>query len=134
MPIQVALAYFFHDCATAEAALAAQNLAPQPDRGRAIRAKLTPKRFGRIPRLYVETEADRAVIPPLQRRMRALVRGADVVTLATGHAPHLAAPRLLADVLTPFLTGNEEGPTFATPVAEHAVRAGGARQRVRSPE
>jgi hypothetical protein len=53
------------------------------------------------------------VIPPLQRRMQALVPGADVVTLPTGHAPHLAAPRLLADVLTPFLTGSEDGPAFA---------------------
>lgn len=141
VPIQVALAYFFHDCPTAEAALAAQKLTPQPDRGRAIRAKLTAKRFGRIPRLYVEAEADRAVIPPLQRRMQALVPGADVVTLPTGHAPHLASPRLLADVLTPFLTGSEAGPAFAMrqPDAirqdkralEHADTASGTRQRIR---
>jgi len=120
VPMQVALAYFFHDCPMAEAALAAQRLTPQPDRGRSIRAKLTPKRFGRIPRLYVEAEADRAVIPPLQRRMQALVPGADVVTLPTGHAPHLAAPRLLADVLSPFLTGSEDGPAFARLDLDHA--------------
>jgi pimeloyl-ACP methyl ester carboxylesterase len=131
VPIQVALAYFFHDCPTAEAALAAQQLTPQPDRGRAVRAKLTPKRFGRIPRLYVEAEADRAVIPPLQRRMQALVPGADVVTLPTGHAPHLAAPRLLANVLTPFLTGSEDGPAFATRDLEHADTASGSHQRGR---
>jgi len=129
VPIQVALAYFFHDCPTADAALAAQKLTPQPDRGRAIRAKLTPQRFGRIPRLYVEAEADRAVIPPLQRRMQALVPGADVVTLPTGHAPHLAAPRLLADVLTPFLTGSEDGPAFAAPIQGRADKASGSRQR-----
>ncbi|HZR88576.1 MAG TPA: alpha/beta fold hydrolase [Bradyrhizobium sp.] len=136
VPIQVALAYFFHDCPTAEAALAAQKLTPQPDRGRAIRARLTTKRFGRIPRLYVEAEADRAVIPPLQRRMQALVPGADVVTLPTGHAPHLASPRLLADVLTPFLTGSEDGPAFAKRQGErdleHSDTASGARQRVRT--
>ena len=135
VPIQVALAYFFHDCPTAEAALAAQKLTPQPDRGRAVRTKLTARRFGRIPRLYVEAEADRAVIPPLQRRMQALVPGADVVTLPTGHAPHLAAPRLLADVLTPFLTGSEDGPAFATREIERDLeQADGAsrlRQRVR---
>jgi len=141
VPIQVALAYFFHDCPTADAALAAQKLTPQPDRGRAIRARLTPKRFGRIPRLYVEAEADRAVIPPLQRRMQALVPGADVVTLPTGHAPHLAAPRLLADVLTPFLTGSEDGPAFATRElkdrkldardVEHADGASGSHRRFR---
>ena len=121
VPIQVALAYFSHDCPMAEAARAAQRLTPQPDRGRAVRARLTQSRFGRIPRLYVETEADRAVIPPLQRRMQALVPGADVVTLPTGHAPQLAAPRLLADVLTPFLTGSEDGPAFATRQADREL-------------
>ncbi|WP_407177261.1 alpha/beta fold hydrolase [Bradyrhizobium sp. STM 3562] len=133
VPMQVALAYFFHDCPVADAAAAAQRLTPQPDRGRAVRARLTPQRFGRIPRLYVEAEADRAVIPACQRRMQALVPGADVVTLPTGHAPHLAAPRLLADVLIPFLTASEDGPAFATtalrPVMQDASASSGSPRR-----
>lgn len=103
VPIQAALAHFLHDCSPAEAAAAADYLTPQPERGRAVRARLTAERFGRVPRLYIETEADRSVVLPCQRRMQALVPGAQVVTLQTGHTPQLAAPQLLADVLLPFL-------------------------------
>jgi pimeloyl-ACP methyl ester carboxylesterase len=104
VPIPAALAYFFHDYPSLEAAAAAQRLTPQPERGRAARTRLTPERFGRVPRLYVEAEADRSIILACQRRMQALVPGAEVVTLPTGHAPQLAAPSLLADALLPFLT------------------------------
>jgi pimeloyl-ACP methyl ester carboxylesterase len=104
VPMQAALSYFLHDCPPAEAAAAAQRLTPQPERGRAVRARLTAERFGRVPRLYVEAEADRSIILACQRRMQALVPGAEVVTLPTGHAPQLAAPQLLADVLLPLLS------------------------------
>lgn len=108
VPMQAAFAYFFQDCSAADAAAAAQRLTPQPERGRAIRTQLTPDRFGRVPRLYVEAEADRAVIPACQRRMQELVPGAEVITMPTGHAPHLVAPRLLADALIPFLTAAKD--------------------------
>jgi pimeloyl-ACP methyl ester carboxylesterase len=113
VPLQAALAYFFHDCSAADGAMAAQRLTAQPERGRAVRVRLSPDRFGRVPRLYVEAEADRAVIPACQRRMQELVPGAEVVTLPTGHAPHLVAPRLLADILIPFLTAAEGGTQLA---------------------
>jgi pimeloyl-ACP methyl ester carboxylesterase len=103
VPLEAALTYFFHDCPAAEAAASAQRLTPQPNRGRAVKVRPTPERFGRVPRLYVEAEADRSIILACQRRMQALVPGAEVVTLPTGHAPHLAAPGLLADALLPFL-------------------------------
>ncbi len=102
VPTAAALAFFFHDCAAGEAAAA--RLTPQPERGRNIRVGLTPERFGTVPRLYVEAEADRSIVLACQRRMQALVPGAEVVTLPTGHAPHLAAPDLLAAALIPFLT------------------------------
>jgi pimeloyl-ACP methyl ester carboxylesterase len=106
VPVQAALDYFFHDCPAADDAMAAaQRLTPQPERGRAVRPRLSAERFGRVPRLYIEAQADRSIILPCQRRMQALVPGAEVVTLPTGHAPHLAAPNLLADALLPFLAG-----------------------------
>jgi len=105
VPVQAALDYFLHDCPAADAMAAAQRLTPQPERGRAVKPCLSAERFGRVPRLYVEAEADRSIILPCQRRMRALVPGAEVVTLPTGHAPHLAAPNLLTDALLPFLAG-----------------------------
>ena len=119
VPMEAALAYFFHDCRPADAVAAARRLTPQPDRGRAVRAHLTVERFGRVPRLYIEAEADRSVIPACQRRMQALVPGAEVVTIPTGHAPQLAAPELLADALIPFLSGAEHPSTYSTLNAEH---------------
>ena len=104
VPMQAALAHFFQDCPPEDAAAAARRLTPQPERGRAVRARLTPQKFGRVPRLYIEAEADRSVILACQRRMQALVPGAEVATLRTGHCPHLAAPELFADVLIPFLS------------------------------
>ena len=113
VPMQAALQYFFHDCSPADAAAAAQRLTPQPEGGRAVRARLTEKRFGRVPRLYIEAEADRSVIPACQRRMQQLVPGADVATIPTGHVPHLAKPHLLADLLLPFLTAPDRAEQFA---------------------
>jgi pimeloyl-ACP methyl ester carboxylesterase len=103
VPHAVALSYFFHDCPKPDADAAASRLTPQPERGRAVQAHLTPGRFGRVPRIYVEAAADRAVVPACQRRMQELAPGASIITLPTGHAPHLAAPQLLADALLPFL-------------------------------
>jgi pimeloyl-ACP methyl ester carboxylesterase len=103
VPPDAAKHFFFHDCPADLADAAARRLTPQPERGRAIRPRLTADRFGRVPRLYVEAWNDRSVVLAVQRRMQALVPGAKVVTLSTGHAPQLAAPKKLADCLIPWL-------------------------------
>ncbi|WP_375464039.1 alpha/beta fold hydrolase [uncultured Methylobacterium sp.] len=116
VPGPAARAIFFHDCDEADARAAAARLTPQAERGRAVRAALTPARFGRVPRLYVEACHDRAVVPALQRRMCALVPGAARAVLPTGHAPQLSAPRRLAAALLPFLAPG-------TPLAASAAGA-----------
>lgn len=103
-PPEAAMALFFNDCPAAVAEAAAHRLAPQPEAGRALAATLTPERFGRAPRLYLVADEDRAVRPEIQRRMIALVPGAEVLHLPTGHAPQLSAPGLLAEAMFPFLT------------------------------
>jgi pimeloyl-ACP methyl ester carboxylesterase len=103
VPPAAARHFFFHDCAADLADAAARRLTPQPERGRAIRPRLTPERFGRVPRFYVEARNDRSVVPTLQRRMQALVPGAVVTALDTGHAPQLAAPKKLAECMIPWL-------------------------------
>ncbi len=105
VPEAAALAFFFDDCPPAAARAAARALTPQPEGGRAVRPQLSAARFGRVPRLYVEARADRSVVPILQRRMQALVPGAAIASLPTGHAPQVAAPALLAETLIPFLSG-----------------------------
>jgi pimeloyl-ACP methyl ester carboxylesterase len=103
VPEDAALHYFFRDCSADFARSAARRLVPHPERGRAVRPSLTPERFGRIPRLYVEALHDRSVVLAAQRRMQELVPGAAVVSLPTGHTPHLAAPDKLATCLIPWL-------------------------------
>jgi pimeloyl-ACP methyl ester carboxylesterase len=103
VPEAAALHYFFHDCPAAFARSAAQRLVPHPERGRAVRPSLTPERFGRIRRFYVEALHDRSVVLAAQRRMQEMVPGATVASLPTGHAPQLAAPDKLAACLIPWL-------------------------------
>lgn len=93
-------AVFFHDCAPADAARAAARLTPEPlAPPRIPPTTLTEARFGRVPRVYVECTADRALSPAAQRRMYTRVPCARVHRLPTGHAPFLAAPDRLATAL-----------------------------------
>jgi pimeloyl-ACP methyl ester carboxylesterase len=108
VPIEAARRIFYQDCSNDLAEAAARQLTPQPERGRAVRPRLSPERFGRIPRLYIETGNDRSVVLTVQRRMRTLVPGARVASLPTGHAPQLAAPEKLADCIIPWLQAAPE--------------------------
>jgi pimeloyl-ACP methyl ester carboxylesterase len=107
VPIEAARRIFFQDCSDDLAEAAARRLTPQPERGRAVRPRLSPERFGRIPRLYIETVNDRSGVLTVQRRMQALVPGAKAASLPTGHAPQLAAPKKLADCIIPWLRLSE---------------------------
>jgi pimeloyl-ACP methyl ester carboxylesterase len=103
VPAEAARHFFFHDCPSDLADMAARRLTPQPERGRAVRPRISAERFGRARRFYIGAQADRSVVASIQRRMLALVPGADVTTLDTGHVPHVAAPKKLADCLIPWL-------------------------------
>jgi pimeloyl-ACP methyl ester carboxylesterase len=103
VPVEAARHFFFHDCPPDLADTAARRLTPQPERGRAVRPRISAERFGRVRRFYIGAQADRSVVPSIQRRMLALVPGTEMTTLETGHAPHIAAPKKLADCLIPWL-------------------------------
>lgn len=51
-----------------------------------------------------ETQVTAVLILPVQRRMQALVPGAEVVSLDTGHVPQVAAPLAVAKALTDFVS------------------------------
>lgn len=55
--------------------------------------------FDDIPRSYVLCKRDRAIPPPLQRRMLEQAGCTEVVELDTDHVPHLSATDELAEVL-----------------------------------
>jgi pimeloyl-ACP methyl ester carboxylesterase len=103
VPPDAAARIFFSDCSPTVAEQAAARLTPQPELGRAVTPRLTAARFGTVPRLYVEATGDRSVVLPVQRRMQALVPGAAVVSLPTGHAPQVSAPVTLLASILPFL-------------------------------
>ncbi|MCU5781717.1 putative alkyl salicylate esterase [Alcanivorax balearicus MACL04] len=93
---------FFQDVDDAPAWAAARQLTPQPEGVRAGVAHWTAERFGTLPRLYVEALHDRSVILAAQRWMQQQVPGAEVATLDTGHAPQLASPAELGEILGSF--------------------------------
>ncbi len=103
VPANAARDIFYHDCTPDDAHEASARLSPQPEGGRAISPRLTSEKFGTLPRLYVETRQDRSVVLAAQRRMQALVPGAEIVRLDSGHAPQLSMPRKLADCIIPWL-------------------------------
>jgi pimeloyl-ACP methyl ester carboxylesterase len=99
VPIAAALDIFLHDCPPEAALAAAANLRVQPEAGRAVAARITPARQGRIPRIYIEALNDRSIDIRLQRMMQRLSPGATRISLACGHVPQLAMPEELTDKL-----------------------------------
>jgi pimeloyl-ACP methyl ester carboxylesterase len=111
VPAEAAVALFLQDCSEEDAAAAASRLTPQGEGGRAVTTPATAGRYGRIPRLYVETLEDRSVILPVQRAMQAGAPGALVVSMPTGHAPQFSAPSDLAEAIIPFLASSQQRDT-----------------------
>ena len=99
VPEAAAVEIFFHDCDPGAAAAAAANLTPQSNAARDVAPRLTAGRFGTVPRVYIEALRDRSVLPVVQRRMQALVPGATIRSIDTGHAPMFADPEGLSALL-----------------------------------
>ena len=82
------------DPAVADAAFA--RLRPQPKAVALAPVHLTPERFGRLPRVYIECTDDGIVPLAAQRRMQARLPCAEVITMPSDHSPFLCAPVELA--------------------------------------
>jgi len=75
------------------------RLVDEPHGPRSTPLHLTPERFGRVPRVYVECTDDRTIPLASQRRMQQLVPGARIETLWADHSPFLSRPEALAAIL-----------------------------------
>lgn len=75
------------------------RLGPDPVAANTTPVRLTPRRYGRVRRHYIECLRDQTLSIGLQRRMQASQPGEDVVTLDTDHSPFYSAPEALADAL-----------------------------------
>ena len=80
-------------------AAALPRLLAEPHGPRSTPLRLTPERWGSLPRTYVETRYDRTIPLTSQRKMQAMSPGARVVTLEADHSPYFSAPDELADAL-----------------------------------
>jgi pimeloyl-ACP methyl ester carboxylesterase len=94
-----AVEVFYHQADPAAAAAAARRLTPQPEGARHSKLSLSPERFGRVRRVYIEATEDRSVHLPLQRRMQQMTPCRTVLRLDTDHAPQLSAPAALTALL-----------------------------------
>jgi pimeloyl-ACP methyl ester carboxylesterase len=90
---------FYHQAEPSLAQAAARRLTPQPEGGRRSRLKLTPERFGTVPRVYIEARQDRSVHLPLQRKMQELTPCLAGYHLDSDHAPQLSAPDQLTALI-----------------------------------
>ena len=99
VPADAAIDIFYHDCEPSAAANAAAKLTPQSNAARDVAPRISEARFGSVPRIYIEALKDRSLVPAVQRRMQELVPGASVRQMDTGHAPMLADPGGLSELL-----------------------------------
>jgi pimeloyl-ACP methyl ester carboxylesterase len=86
-------------------AAAMARLVSEPHGPRAAPLRLSPERWGSIPRTYVECTEDRTIPISSQRRMIAMSPGAKVVTLDADHSPFLSRPKELAAALLGAVPG-----------------------------
>ncbi|GAB3842568.1 alpha/beta fold hydrolase [Nesterenkonia populi] len=116
LPADAAPSLLFHRAEPADAQRAAQLLRPQSEALRDIKPAWTAYRFGKLPRLFVETLGDRAIPLAAQRRMQQLIPGAEAVSLDADHCPMLSMPEELAEAAGSFAARCASSPS--APAAE----------------
>jgi len=94
-----ARAVFYTNCSDEDVAFAIPRLRPQAYSVQRAVLTLTPERFGRVPRVYIECLEDNAISLGLQRDMVEKSPCREVISLPTDHSPFFSAPGLLADAL-----------------------------------
>ncbi|MDR2831352.1 MAG: alpha/beta fold hydrolase [Rickettsiales bacterium] len=89
---------FFNTCSKEEANWAINKLQDQPFRPFVDIVTLSTKRFGSIPKFYIECLKDKAISIEDQRRMYSKIK-AEIFSLDTGHSPFLCTPQALSMLL-----------------------------------
>ncbi|WP_455280957.1 alpha/beta fold hydrolase [Cupriavidus necator] len=89
----------YHDCSEADTRVAHRPLCFEPSVMGQTPMRVTPERFGRIPRAYIECLQDRAISINAQRAMQAALPCNQVATMDTGHSPFISRPYELAEIL-----------------------------------
>jgi pimeloyl-ACP methyl ester carboxylesterase len=93
---------FCGDCNEADAVLIRDGLIKEPLAPLGTPVTLTAEKFGKVPKVYIETTDDNAVSYLLQVIMQRNVAVDQHVWLHTSHAPFITMPNELAAILTKF--------------------------------
>ncbi|MGH9146193.1 MAG: alpha/beta fold hydrolase, partial [Vicinamibacterales bacterium] len=104
MPSAASRQALYGSCTEDVAAWAIARQRPQPVAPFATPVSIPPGALDGINRYYVLCKEDRAIPPPLQRRMIAENVFADVVELDTDHTPQLSKTKELVEALHRFAT------------------------------
>jgi pimeloyl-ACP methyl ester carboxylesterase len=90
---------FCPDSDAETAARAEKRLRAEPIAAFMAPMRITPRRFGCIPRAYIEARRDQIIPLDFQRAMQARLPCEQVVRLDADHSPFLAMPGPLAEAL-----------------------------------
>jgi len=102
---EVARKCFYHRATLEDADAAVERLCPEPIAPNKEPMTITPGRWGRLPRAYIECTDDRALPVSLQRSMHWAVKCDPVLTLDSDHSPFLCAARELSARLSTLEEG-----------------------------
>lgn len=99
LPDNIIREAFYADCDTADMTLAKALLRPEPLGPYNVPISTTDDRFGSVPRIYIETIEDKALLPAFQASMYEARPCDEVVTLETSHSSFFSAPDTLVEHL-----------------------------------
>jgi len=89
----------YADCSAEDIALAHMLLTPEPAGPSQTPMRISEKRFGSVPRVYIELLQDRAVSPMLQRRLCAAMPPDEVRSVDASHSAYFSVPDELTEHL-----------------------------------
>jgi pimeloyl-ACP methyl ester carboxylesterase len=98
-------AALYADCGPEIVELANALLEPEPNWAGFQPLRITPARFGQVPKAYIECLQDRAVTLPLQRRMQRDAPCNLTFSLDSSHSPFFSQPERLVTLLLQAVEG-----------------------------
>lgn len=87
---------FYQDCAEDDVSRAKARLTPQATAPFAQAVHTTEGGFGRVPRAYIATLRDQALVPELQKLCYTQLPCREVIEMDSGHSPFFSRPEELA--------------------------------------
>jgi pimeloyl-ACP methyl ester carboxylesterase len=87
---------FYGMCNEEDVALAKSLLRPEPAEPSTTPIRVSDRNFGRVPRIYIECQQDKAILPSMQKAMYMATPCRQVISMNTDHSPFFSAPAELS--------------------------------------